>query len=235
MSVLGGAQWRGDIEPDTATFVPRRILHARTFGNAPVDPAIASAVAGIAADLMQQGHDVVTIDSFDLAAAIEDVWPVISQAGLAWLIATQPNGADLIGTPLAEMAERGRAFSATDYVAALRRIDDVDALFDGLFGDFDFLLTPATAAMPWPARDVYPTVIDGIAVGPRGHAVFTPFANALGLPAISLPCPVAAGRLPIGFQLVAARGGDFGLVQFARRLMAGRASPQGWPLLDAGE
>ena len=70
--------------------------------------------------------------------------------------------------------------------------------------------------MPWPARETHPETIDGKQVGPRGHAVFTPFANAIGLPAISMPCEVEQGTLPIGVQIVAARNRDWPLLAFAR-------------------
>lgn len=58
-------------------------------------------------------------------------------------------------------------------------------------------------------------VIAGQSVGPRGHAVFTPFANALGLPAISVPCGSRPYGVPIGFQLCAAESGDRTLLSLA--------------------
>jgi aspartyl-tRNA(Asn)/glutamyl-tRNA(Gln) amidotransferase subunit A len=60
--------------------------------------------------------------------------------------------------------------------------------FEVFFERLDYLITPTTAAMPWPAGESYPSITDSELVGARGHAVFTPFANALGLPAISMPC-----------------------------------------------
>jgi aspartyl-tRNA(Asn)/glutamyl-tRNA(Gln) amidotransferase subunit A len=132
---------------------------------------------------------------------------------------------DMIGPALAEMARSGRRYSAADYLAALDTIKVVGRNFDGLFGRFDYLLTPTAAAMPWPATEVYPPVIDGQAVGPRGHAVFTPFANALGLPAISLPAAPSQSGLPIGCQLVAAPGKDADLLALAR--VCERTPPRG--------
>jgi len=76
-------------------------------------------------------------------------------------------------------------------------------------------LTPAAAALPWPAGETHPALIDGREVGPRGHAVFAGFANAAGLPAIAVPCGFAGG-LPVGMQLVAREGADDGLLALAR-------------------
>ena len=50
----------------------------------------------------------------------------------------------------------------------------------------------------------------------RGHAVFTPFASALGPPAISMPCRVEPGNLPVGMQIGAASNRDLPLLAFAR-------------------
>ena len=212
MDVTGGPDWRrSDTEAAAA-----RILFVPTFSGAPVDREIASAVADIAAKLAGQGHDVETACDFDLAAPIAEIWPVISQSGLAWLMAQHADRDDLISPSLAEMARNGRRYSAADYLAALDSIKAVGRGFDTLFQRFDILLTPTAAAMPWPATDIYPGTIDGQPVGPRGHAVFTPFANALGLPAISLPAGSSANGLPIGFQLVAAQGRDADLLALAR-------------------
>jgi aspartyl-tRNA(Asn)/glutamyl-tRNA(Gln) amidotransferase subunit A len=71
-------------------------------------------------------------------------------------------------------------------------------------------------------------VIDGHAVGPRGHAIFTPIANALGLPAISLPCNVDDGVLPVGLQMIAAWDRDRALLNFARE-QEGRLFAFRWP------
>ncbi|SDE15369.1 Amidase [Belnapia rosea] len=61
-----------------------------------------------------------------------------------------------------------------------------------------------------------PAVIDGQAVGPRGHAVFTNFANLAGLPGIALPGRPSVSGLPIGFQLVGPTGADGLLCALAR-------------------
>jgi aspartyl-tRNA(Asn)/glutamyl-tRNA(Gln) amidotransferase subunit A len=211
MDAIGGPDWQR-ADPDSKA---SRILYIPRFADAPVDGEIAATVEDIAGDLVAKGHSVETAPDFDLAAPIAEIWPVVSQSGLAWLMAQHGDRDDMIGPALAEMARNGRRYSAADYLGALDTIKAVGRAFDALFARFDYLLTPTTAAMPWSATEVYPSVIDGQPVGPRGHAVFTPFVNGLGLPAISLPARPAANGLPIGFQLVAARGRDCDLLAFA--------------------
>ncbi|HWV51494.1 amidase [Pseudorhodoplanes sp.] len=212
MDVIGGPDWR----PRAPDARAARILYIPTFSGAPVDPVIAAAVAEAAVSLAQRGHSVETAHDFDLAAPIADIWPVISETGAAWLMSLHGDRDDMIGPALAEMARNGRSYSAADYLAALDTIKAVARDFDSLFQRFDYLLTPAAAAMPWPATEVYPPTIDGQRVGPRGHAIFTPFVNALGLPALSMPAGQSADGLPIGLQLVAARGRDAELLAFTR-------------------
>ena len=221
MDVIGGPDWR----PPSAGVGRARILYIPTFSGAPVDREIAAAVADIAIKLAEQGHSVETAQDFDLAGPIADIWPVVSQSGLAWLMAQHGDRDDMISPSLAEMARNGRRYSAADYLAALDTIKAVGRAFDALFQRFDVLLTPTAAAMPWPATEVYPGIIDGHPVGPRGHAVFTPFANALGLPAISLPARQSSQGLPIGFQLVAASGRDADLLALARACNRGMIAP----------
>jgi aspartyl-tRNA(Asn)/glutamyl-tRNA(Gln) amidotransferase subunit A len=210
---------------------PRRILFIPKFGGAPVDPGIAKAVADAAAALERLGHKIEIAEGFDLAAAIAGIWPVISLSGLAWLAGQQPGSLEHMSPALAAMAREGQRYSATDYVNALAVVEEVGRSFDRLFVDFDFLLTPAAAAMPWPATEVFPSIIAGTPVGPRGHAVFTPFANALGLPAISMPCRLWPDELPVGMQLVGRHGADAELLSVAKRYEAEVLPPLRWPTL----
>ena len=121
-----------------------------------------------------------------------------------------------VSPAIAEMAVTGAGYTARDYLDALDTVATMKRSFDAFFERFDFLITPTTAAMPWPAGESHPSTIDGEPVGARGHAVFTPFANALGLPAISMPCRVAPSNLPVGMQIVAASNRDWPLLAFAR-------------------
>ena len=194
-----------------------RIAYAPTFNDAPVDPFIRNTIDETIEQARSFGLDIETISPFHLADPLAAVWPIISQTGVAWLMELHQDWQRKVASAIAEMAVAGQQYSARDYLNALDTIVSMDRAFERFFQRYDFLLTPTAAAMPWPAKDSYPPIIDGQSVGPRGHAVFTPFANALGLPATSLPCRVSEDAMPVGIQAVAARDRDWALLAFARQ------------------
>jgi len=189
----------------------RRILFVPHFGTHPVDPEIATSVAGAARVLASLGHEVVEGKApFDVDA-VSAAQAAISQAGLAWLI-NRHHDVPPDSPALRTLAASGGTmpartlFEALDTTARLRR------RMAAFFESTDLILTPAAAALPWPKTQSHPPVIDGHAVGPRGHAVFTAFANVAGLPSLALPSAPSGAGLPIGFQLVGAAGTDAGLL-----------------------
>lgn len=208
-------RWLGS-SVETATTAPRRILYARHFAGQPVDPEILRASDGAAEELRRLGHEVLARDTFDVLAGIDAIWPVISTAGVAWLCDSDPRINETAGEAVQAMARAGRALSARDYAGALVAIEALRLDYQRAMAGFDLLMTPAIAAFSWPREKTHPEVIDGQPVGPRGHAVFTAFANALGLPAMTLPLAAPPGGLPCGVQLVGMQGADELLLQIAR-------------------
>ncbi|MBR0752020.1 amidase [Bradyrhizobium jicamae] len=226
MEVIAGAAWPRLFSESAAPHP--RIAYAPSFGGAAVDPFIRDTVDRTVAAMRSLGIDVELIAPFDLAEPLGQIWPIISQTGVAWLLSRHRDWETKVAPAIAEMAAAGRTYGATDYLNALDTIAAMKRNLEALFERYDFLVTPSTAAMPWPAADSHPTVIAGQPVGPRGHAVFTPVANALGLPAISLPCVVDDGALPVGLQIIAGPNRDWPLLAFARAY-AGRLFVHRWP------
>lgn len=217
--------------------IPRaRILVMTTLGEAPVDPEVRRGTLQAADTLARLGHAVDTGSAgmlADLTAAIESVnamvWPVISQAGLAWLMERHFAHRSSELTPaLAQMQLAGQALRATDYQQALDCIDRVRNQMQQLFEKTDCLLLPSAAALPWAAANSHPDHIDGMPAGPRGHAIFTAFANAAGLPALALPGPMSAAGLPVGFQLVGPHGADGWLCALGQQYEKAAAWPMLW-------
>ena len=229
MRVIGRNRVREDVSPSA------RILYVPRFGDHPVDPQIAGLTDAAARDLAAMGYEVTKAERFDLAEAVNARWPLLSQVGLAWLV-DHPQAvsgrrfdAALFGPAMQANAMAGRQASATDLFDLLFEVERLRGELAGVFDRCDFLLTPAAAALPWPAGDTHPAQIAGRDVGPRGHAIFTAFVNAAGLPAIALPCGFA-GELPVGIQLVGREGDDDALLSLARRFE--RAHPwQRFPAL----
>jgi len=195
------------IAPESAS-EPLRVAYIPTFADAPVDPQIARSVAAAAEIFTAQGHRVVRLDNFGLAEPIGKIWPMLSETGVAWLMDQYPWRGGQSGSAIAAIPQRGRTHTARDYLAMLQTVAAVEQEFTALFARFDVLLLPTTAAQPWPIGISHPEIIAGTPVGPRGHAVFTAFANALGVPAISIPGQPDDDGLPIGIQLCGARDAD---------------------------
>lgn len=207
-----------------------RILYIETFANAPVDRQIAKSVARAADHMKDLGHHVEHCQNFTRVDCInEQVWPIIGQTGLAWLLQQHPGWKKQISPALIAMAEAGERLSASQYLQALDLISRVKRDLSILFDRYDLLLTPTAAALPWPAKEVYPSQINGLEVGPRGHAIFTAFCNAAGLPALSVPCEPAQDGLPIGFQLVGRQGADELLCAVAREYEKFHPWADRWP------
>lgn len=224
---------------------PARIVLLNGLGDAPVDADSAEAAEDAWNALSCLGHVPLALRPSQRAmlvqaiAEINDVaWPVLSQSGLAWLMATHHDGREqALSAPLSALLEQGRQRSGAELMGALRavaRLRDVLAL---LMQDIDCLLLPSAAAQPWPAREPYPASIDGQPAGPRGHAVFTSFVNAAGLPALALPAGLGATGMPLGVQLVGRHGADGWLCAIGRQLERVRPFAPLWerhPMHDAG-
>ena len=210
-----------------------RVLFAPTFGDSPVDPEIASSVSAAAENLRRMGHQVDERPGLRLADEINALWPKLSQAGLAWLLESTPGWHGRITQAMQANADAGRRMPATEFFELLVAVNRLRRACGELFAEYDLLLTPSAAALPWPAQEQFPALIDGRPVGPRGHAVFTGFANAAGLPGISLPCAPSSTGLPIGIQLVGGFGCDGAVCAIARQFEHAHPWADQWPTLPA--
>lgn len=203
-SSLAAEQARSRLKPAGAL----RILYVERFGSAPLDPQIAASVRQAVNRLEALGHHVqqgpLPLD-LDFYA---EAWPQIGQAGLAQLFDRHPRWAAQASAKYLEMAEKGRQLPAARLWQILEQVKKLRRDSVALFEAIDVIVLPSAAALPWKAQDAYPTHIDGQEVGPRGHAVYTGWVNAAGLPGLALPCEPSREGLPIGMQLVGRYGSD---------------------------
>jgi Asp-tRNA(Asn)/Glu-tRNA(Gln) amidotransferase A subunit family amidase len=101
--------------------------------------------------------------------------------------------------------------SAEEHLAASARRGPLYAALEPLLSRYDAILTPA-ATGPAPKG-----------LSATGSPVFNFLWTYLGMPAVSVPLLTADG-MPLGVQLVAARGADGRLLAVARHLMTHRAA-----------
>jgi aspartyl-tRNA(Asn)/glutamyl-tRNA(Gln) amidotransferase subunit A len=78
-------------------------------------------------------------------------------------------------------------------------------------------LCPVAPDVAPPSRGAFGPV-DGEAIRPGGKLTLCTYANALGLPAVSVPVMVGEAGLPVGVQLIGARGHERALLALAREL-----------------
>lgn len=222
----------GVLAGKTTQTAPKRalkILAIETLGDAPCDPAIRHAFSATCARLSELGHQV-TQDAMPLALGdLNAVWADIGAIGLAAYLENAPQVRDSANPKYLEIAKIGSAKSAADLYRILDLVFKLRNDSAALFDTYDAILMPTAAANPWPAAEAFPTTIDGQEVGPRGHAVYTGWINAAGLPAVAFPAPPS--DMPIGMQLIGPMGFESGLIDCVMAC----AAPFSWPDLAAQE
>ena len=116
-------------------------------------------------------------------------------------------GADQLSDSLRGQIERGREVRAVDYIRSAESIGALAAIADEILNDYDAFLTPA-------APGTAPHGLDD-----TGSAAFCTIWTYLGMPALSIPLMTGSNGLPMGVQLVAARGDDARLFRMANWLV----------------
>jgi len=119
-----------------------------------------------------------------------------------------------------DCSEKGAAYSASDYVAAVQLIHGTARRLGEFFGRYDFLITPTLANPPLPLgaldmqSDDWPRFFSAL----LDEIPFTPLYNATGCPAASVPMGRSAEGLPIGAQIGAALGREDSILRLSGAL-----------------
>lgn len=117
------------------------------------------------------------------------------------------DGRDQLSDILRAMIERGRQVLAMDYNAAVARIADYQAEIDEIIHEYDAILTPATTGEA-------PLGLDA-----TGSPAFCTIWTLAGVPALTMPILQGPNGMPLGVQLVSAKGDDARLFRTARWLL----------------
>ncbi len=124
---------------------------------------------------------------------------------LATFTADVADAAHPVSPRFRQMLGYAASKSAADYAVADRVLDAATLKMRRLFSQVDVLVLPTTPQGAFP--------LDGPV--PDSAADLTSFASLAGCPAVSLPMGNLANGLPVGLQLVGARGSDLRLLELA--------------------
>jgi Asp-tRNA(Asn)/Glu-tRNA(Gln) amidotransferase A subunit family amidase len=148
---------------------------------------------------------------YELPESLRDAWDwhrTIMEAEMAANLDLEwEKGRDRLSESLRDQLARGREVRALDYQKALARISVLNQGFEELFSIYDAVLTPAA---PGTAPKLAAT----------GDPAFCTLWTLCGMPALSLPLMKGTDGLPLGAQLVGARGDDARLLRTARWLVS---------------
>ncbi|MBZ5577493.1 MAG: aspartyl/glutamyl-tRNA amidotransferase subunit A [Acidobacteriia bacterium] len=166
-----------------------------------LDSDVESAVRGAIDKAQELGALVQAVRLPDMAA-LSAVGTVIQLAEVAAVLGPHLGRREQIGTDVRALVDQGLLLSATDYVNAqrLRRQKQLDFL--RVWNEVDCLLTPTTAV---PAPRIGATTVPVAGRDEEVRAAATRLVrgfNTLGLPALSVPCGLSRGGLPVGLQVV---------------------------------
>jgi aspartyl-tRNA(Asn)/glutamyl-tRNA(Gln) amidotransferase subunit A len=103
--------------------------------------------------------------------------------------------------------QRGAEVTTAAYIRARLKLDEQRAAARRLFESVDLLVTPTTPVPP-PAIAAITADIDSLRAAELVMLRNTRPWNALGLPAISVPCGFTSDGLPIGLQIAGAPGDE---------------------------
>jgi amidase len=192
-------------------------------------PDCVAAVAHTAKLLESQGHHVEEAQpAGDHQDLLDSVVMTFFAANVAFAVAEQsavlsrqPGPGDLERSNL-WLADRGRRFTAIDYLRAARRLNVFTRAFAGFFERYDLWLTP-TLASPPPLLGHLDADMADVETFFRRLWAFNPINvayNASGQPAITLPLFWTAEGLPVGTMLGARMGGEATLLRVAAQLEA---------------
>lgn len=184
--------------------LPPRLAFVRT----PVwDKADAQTHAAFEELVAALGDRIVEVALPDAYAAAWDDQRVIMAADMAHNFdPLLKRGGDVLSQQMRDLLADGRSVPAVRYLDAQRNARGYAADLMKVFDEYDAILTPATPG-----------------IAPVGEATGSPVFNSLwsltGLPALTLPLLSGEGGMPLGVQLVGAKGDDARLLRTANWLV----------------
>ncbi len=214
------AQGPGDLGPCAPTvesIAGARIGYWSEPPSGPLDPEVEAAVQAVVRRLEAAGAHVEPFDlpSADLLGIFDTIW---SAGAAVRLHGIDEERLARIDPRLRELASFGASQSALDLALAHHRRGVFGEAMDRQLARIDVVVSPTTSIPAFAAGEEFPAGADG-----RWWTEWAGFSYPINLsqqPAASIPCGLTSGGLPIGLQIVGARGADSRVLGFARAVEA---------------
>jgi len=194
---------------------PIRVAASVDLGHLPVEPAVRAAFHAAVETLRAHGW---TIDDAEpepiVSAPIWDAVAVPEGYAADRELLRQP---ELLEPDTARLLAAGADTTAAQYLDAQYERARYISAWGRFFADYDVLLTPTMQMTAFAVGKLTPDAIDGQPVDPffDDWCNFCLPANLTGMPATSVPCGYDDDGLPIGLQVMSARGADALTLQVA--------------------
>jgi aspartyl-tRNA(Asn)/glutamyl-tRNA(Gln) amidotransferase subunit A len=181
-----------------------RLGVARTFffDDLHAEVAQATAAALDVLDTLAASRRDVTIPSGNDAALI-----VLQAEAFAYHEANVARTPERYNPETLKRIRAGAGLTASAYIAARRTLDELRRSAHAIFEQVDVLVTPTTPVPPL-AIDDLTADLERLRAKEVVTLRNTRWFNALGVPAVSVPCGFTKDGLPIGLQIVGRAGAD---------------------------
>ncbi len=207
-----------ELEADTAG---RRIGWLGDWGGAYVfEPGITELCEKALGQLSDIGLNVEPVDPPHPAEAIWDSWRGLRSYAMACGMGPlydNPDTRDSLKQTAQWEIENGRSMTGAEVHRLSGLRSDWFARAAKLFETYDALVLPSAQAWPFPVETEYPQEIAGRAMDTYHRWMEVMIAPSLiGLPVVNVPIGFGDTGLPMGMQLIGARGSDARLLQIAQ-------------------
>lgn len=204
------------LEPgEAASLAGKRIGYWSKPASGTLDPEVAAVVDAAVSRLSSAGAIVepIALPAEGLLDLFHHHWFTGAAARLSSIPEAERG---LIDPGFLEIARAGAAYSSTELVLAQVRRGEYGAAMDRLLAEYDFVVSPGTAL---PAFDAGLEVPAGSAFSRWTEwAGFSFPINLSQQPACVIPCGFTSAGLPVGFQIIGARGEDAAVLSAAAGL-----------------
>ncbi|WP_455707724.1 amidase family protein [Mesorhizobium sp. ORM8.1] len=171
-----------------------------------VDASVIASIESVLKDLEQAGATIVEIRLPNQEALLEIFYAHWYVGAANRLSLIDPTKWSALDPGLLNAARIGQGYTGVEHVAAEMSRARFGTSMDALLAEFDFIISPAVPILPFEAgHDVPP----GSAL--QSWVEWSSFSFPINLsqqPACTVPCGLTERGLPIGMQIIGARGAD---------------------------